>query len=234
MTLPTQNPFLDPISEALDPGAAVLDIGSGRRPAIPPPDRPAGVHYVGLDISADELALAPPGSYDETIVSAAERRVPDLVGRFDLIVSYGVLEHIQDVPPAVANFRAYLKPEGKFVGFLAGRYAAFSIANRLIPFWLGRRLVTRWMRRDIDTVFRAYYDHCDSRGLQGAFSDWNEVEVVPLWAGRPYFGRIPGMLSLYMRYEDFVKSHGWNRLATHYVVTASVEPAASETRNVIS
>jgi SAM-dependent methyltransferase len=179
------------------------------------------VHYAGLDISAEELALAPPGSYDEKIVSAAEQRVSDLVGRFDLIVSWGVLEHIRDLPPAATNFRAYLKPGGTFVAFLAGRYAAFAVANRMIPWWLGRRLVARLTRREVDIVFRAYYDHCDLRGLQAAFSGWDELEVVPLWGGAGYFERIPGMFGLYIRYEDFASSHGWNRLATHYVVTAS-------------
>jgi SAM-dependent methyltransferase len=224
--------FWGSVNEALGPGAVVLDIGSGRRPTIPPSDRPAGVHYTGLDLSADELALAPPGSYDEAIVSAAEQRVPDLVGRFDLIVSWGVLEHIRDLPPAVANFRAYLKPEGTFVAFLAGRYAAFAVANRLIPSWLGRRLIARWGRRDLDTVFRAHYDNCDLGGLQEAFTGWDELEVVPLWAGGGYFERLPGALGLYLRYEGFVRSHGWNRLATHYVVTARRRTVASETGNV--
>ena len=50
-----------------------------------------------------------------------------------------------------------------------------------MPSWLGRRLVARLMRRDLDTVFRAYYDHCDSRGLQEAFMGWDELEVVPMW-----------------------------------------------------
>src|SRR5207237_5367447 len=129
---PWATEFWDGLNRALDAGAAVLDVGSGRRPTIPPTDRPAGVHYAGLDVSADELALAPSGSYDETVVSPAEQRVPHLVGRFDLIVSWGVFEHLRDLPPAAANFRAYLKPGGTLVAFLAGRYAAYAIANRII------------------------------------------------------------------------------------------------------
>jgi 2-polyprenyl-6-hydroxyphenyl methylase/3-demethylubiquinone-9 3-methyltransferase len=212
--------FWERVRPAVASAAAVLDVGSGRRPAVPPTARPKGAHYVGLDISAHELALAPPGSYDETVVANAAQLVPELVGRFDLIISYGVLEHIRDLPPAVRNFHAYLKPPGTFLAWLSGKNAVFAIVNRLVPDSFGRRLVARLMRRELNTVFTAYYDHCDSKGLHAAFSGWDEIEIIPLWRGAGYFERFPGLLGLYLRYEDFAIARGWNRLASHYVVEA--------------
>jgi hypothetical protein len=75
-------------------------------------------------------------------------------------------------------------------------------------------------RRPIDTVFPAYYDHCDERGLREAFGSWEQVEVIPLWRGADYFERLPGLLGLYLRYEDLAIRRGWTGLATNYVVIA--------------
>src|SRR5215210_921287 len=53
----------------LKPGQRVLDVGGGKNPAISPQVKQAlGLHIVGLDISGDELAQAPAGAYDATIV----------------------------------------------------------------------------------------------------------------------------------------------------------------------
>jgi SAM-dependent methyltransferase len=212
--------FWEEVNSTLAGGRAVLDVGSGRRPTIAPEDRPAEVEYVGLDISAEELALAPDGAYDETVAADAKDLVQDLVGRFDLILSWQVLEHVQDLPRAATNFHGYARPGGTFVAMLSGRHAAYAVANRVLPADLARRFVARLRRRPIDTVFPAYYDHCDERGLREAFSGWEQVDVIPLWRGADYFDRIPGLLQLYLRYEDMAIKRGWNGLATNYVVIA--------------
>jgi SAM-dependent methyltransferase len=212
--------FWDEVNSTLARAGAVLDVGSGRRPTIAPEDRPAGVEYVGLDISAEELALAPEGAYDQTVAADASDLVQDLVGRFDLILSWQVLEHVRDLPHAAANFHAYARPGGAFVAMLSGRYAAYAVANRVLPAETARKFVARLRRRPLDTVFPAHYDHCDEKGLREAFSTWEQVEVIPLWRGADYFERLPGLLSLYLRYEDLAIRRGWNGLATNYVVIA--------------
>jgi SAM-dependent methyltransferase len=213
--------FWEFVDRALRPGAAILDIGAGRRPTIQPDQRPAGSHYVGLDVSGHELEMSDEGSYDETIVTDAQVPVLALIDRFDLIVAWQVLEHFSDVRQAVNAFHGYLKEGGWFVACLSGRHAAFAVANRALPARFGRGLVTRLMRRPTDTVFPAYYDHCDEHGLRTAFAGWDEVHIVPLWHGADYFARLPHLRSLYLRYEDWVIARGFTNLATHYVVAAS-------------
>ena len=47
----------------------ISDVEGGSRPFVSPQQRKAlGVYVVGIDISAEELTLAPIGSYDETVV----------------------------------------------------------------------------------------------------------------------------------------------------------------------
>jgi SAM-dependent methyltransferase len=214
------------VDRALRPGVSILDIGAGRRPTILPHRRPEGTHYVGMDISGDELAEAEPGSYDETVVADAQREIPELNGRFELIVAWQVLEHFEDLPRAAAQFYGYAKPGGWFVSCLSGRYAAFSVANRILPDALGSRLVASLMRRPVETVFPAHYDHCDHSGLRSAFSGWDELEVIPLWRGADYFARLPGLRGLYVRYEDWTIRRDLKNLATHYVVAARKAPTS--------
>jgi SAM-dependent methyltransferase len=216
--------FWEFVERALRPGAAILDVGAGRRPTILPDRRPEDVHYVGMDISTDELEAAEPGAYHETVVADAQRPLPELVDRFDLIVAWQVLEHFEDLPSAASQFHRYAKDGGWFVSCLSGRYAAFAIGNRLLPKALGSRVVAYLMRRPVETVFPAHYDHCDERGLHEAFADWDEVHVIPLWRGADYFARLPGLRWLYLRYENWTIRHEHTNLATHYVVAARKHP----------
>src|SRR5438045_1693031 len=121
------------VNRALAPGVAVLDVGGGRRPTIAPEERPDGSHYVGLDVSASELETAPPGSYEEKVVSEAEILRPELVGRFDLIVAWQVLEHFRDLPEAAQAFHEYAKDGGWLVACLSGRHAVFAVGTRILP-----------------------------------------------------------------------------------------------------
>jgi SAM-dependent methyltransferase len=212
--------FWSYVNDALRPGVNVLDIGAGRRPTILPERRPPDVHYVGLDVSAEELEASEPGSYDEQFVANAEVLVPELVDRFDLIVAWQVLEHFRNLPAAADSFYAYARRGGWFVSVLSGRRAAFSIANRILPSAVGERVVARLMRRPVETVFPAHYDHCTESGLYEAFSSWEEVHVYPLWRGADYFERLPGLRGLYIRYEDWAIRRGHTNLATHYAIAA--------------
>jgi SAM-dependent methyltransferase len=208
------------VGEAMRPGIAVLDVGAGRRPTIAPEDRPRDVRYVGLDVSVEELELSGPGSYDEKVVADASSLVTELVDRFDLIVAWQVLEHLRDVRAAAEAFRSYTRQGGWFVTCVSGRWAAFAVANRLLPNRFGRPLVARLMGRSVDEVFEAHYDHCDERGLRMAFSKWDEIHVVPLWRGADYFERFPRLRSIYIAYEDWALRGRHLNLATHYVVAA--------------
>ena len=107
----------------LKPGAEVLDAGSGRRSAIRPADRPAGLRWTGLDLSAAELERAEAGAYDDIVEADLVDRVPALEGRFDVITSYQVLEHVKPLPAALDNLRAYLRPEGVLIALFSGRWS---------------------------------------------------------------------------------------------------------------
>jgi SAM-dependent methyltransferase len=217
---PWRAPFQRRLENVLRPGQTILDVGAGRSPTIPPDRRPDGTRYVGLDISAAELAAAPPGSYDETWVADVTHRVPELEDRFDLILSWQVLEHVRPLGAAFDNFHAYLRPGGRFVGQFSGTFSYFGLANRLIPHGLTAWLVDRFTERTSDNVFPAHYHRCWDGALRHILAPWAHAEIVPRYTGAAYLRAVPPAQALYLLYEDWAMRSGQLDLATHYIVEA--------------
>ena len=214
-------PFRGAIEAVLEPGMAILDLGSGRNPTIPRHERPAGTTYVGVDLSGDELAAAPEGSYDEHTVADIGTLQDHLVGRFHLIVSWQVLEHVRDLGAAIVCIRAYLKPGGTFVAMFSGSRSAFAAINRVVPFRVGAPMVSRVMgRSSSNPVFPAYYDRCYASALDELLVDWADVRIAPFYRGAGYFRFSPILTRAYLAFEDRVAAGGREDLATHYLVVA--------------
>lgn len=213
--------FMDAVKPYLANGAAVLDAGSGRRPAIPVAARPDGLRYVGLDLSAAELRRSEPGSYDEVVESDLTDRVPSLSASFDVVVSYQVLEHIQNVPLALENVRTYLRPAGALVALFSGKWSAFGALNMLLPSNFATNVLPRITpSRASDSIFPAYYDHCTASKLRQAMREWHDVDIDPLYRGAGYFQFSRVMQRAYLQAEDRIARSGRANLATHYVLIA--------------
>lgn len=218
--------FLGPFREAFTPvvrrpGARILDLGSGRCPTIPPQERSEGTFYVGLDMSADELRLASPRSYDEHVVADASRELPELRARFDLVVSLYVLEHIADLRRALQYIRSYLAPGGQLVALFSGRYSAFGLVNRLLPDRISSPFVARHMNRERSSVFPAYYDQCHFDALGSLLAGWSSFDVETSWRGLNYFRFSRTLSTAYIAYEEFAKRRGLAILAPYYLIRAT-------------
>ena len=208
------------VARELRPGIRILDVGSGRRPALPREHRPPDCTYVGLDMSLQELMAAPPGSYDQTVASDVLTFRPELAGRFDLVLSWQVLEHVKPLGQAFENIRLYLAPGGAFLAQLSGKFSVFALVNQLFPHRLSRWALKTFLGRDPATVFPAHYDQCWYGALIRMTSGWSDVEVLPRYRGSGYL-RFLRVLELgYLRYEDWSIEHGNHNLATHYLISA--------------
>ena len=217
--VPWRRSFYEYVARVLAPGAAILDVGSGRSPAIPVDLRPPDCRYVGLDISARELAAAPVGSYDEAVVADLLEPPPELAGRFDLVVSWQVLEHVDSLVVALDAIHGCLRSGGHLAALLSGRWALFAVANRLIPRRIGVRLMGATLERDPETVFPARYDRATMSGITAALRGWTEAEIVPRYRGAGYLCAFPRLQALYVVYEGWARESHPN-LATHYLVFA--------------
>lgn len=214
-----------PVRERAEPivargGGRILDVGSGRRPTFAAEARAPGTWYAGLDVSGAELARAGPGDYDETIVADLVDPVDRLRDRFDLIVSWQVLEHVSDMALALGNLRSYLRPGGRLVAMFSGGLAIYALVNRVLPVRLGARLGALVTRRPRDTVFPAFYDRCTDRALRPLLAGWGRAELLPLYRGGNYFEFSPVALAAYLGYEELVYQRQITGLATHYILCA--------------
>jgi SAM-dependent methyltransferase len=213
--------FVERARESLAEGTAVLDVGAGRTPTFPPAERPAGCVVVALDASQEELDAAPAGAYDERVVGDVGDRVPRLEGRFDLAVSFQVLEHVQALDRTLGNLHAYLRPGGRLVALVSGSFSAFALLNRAVPERLGVAAMRRLLDREPDSVFSAHYDRCWHGALVELLEPWSRAEVVPIYRGADYFAFSRPLRAAYLAYEDWAARGGHRNLATHYVLDAT-------------
>jgi SAM-dependent methyltransferase len=215
-----RGPFVAELDGVLRPGIQILDIGSGADPTLAPEERPPGSHYVGLDISLEELNRAPAGSYDETHVSDVRKRVPELSERFDVIVSFQVLEHVKPLDVAIANVRSYLRPGGLMVHRLSGGRSVFSLLNRAVPERAALWLEVRLRDREPDSVFPATYDRCTYTGLERMLEGFSSHRIVPQYTGALYFEFLRPLQALYLAFEEWTWRRGKRDLASYYVLSA--------------
>jgi acetyltransferase-like isoleucine patch superfamily enzyme/SAM-dependent methyltransferase len=212
--------FSDAVRRALAPGMTVLDVGAGTAPSSGAGERPAGCTWVGQDVVAAELRKAPAGSYDELSVGSICDRDPVLEGRFDLVLARFVFEHVTPLGDAIENLRTYLRPGGRLIALLSGRWSAFALLNRVLPAPLARLAMARTLGRDPDTVFEAHYDGCTKRGLERMLAGWGSAAVQPHFCGVGYFTWSRPLMAGYVAFEEIAVRRGWDDLATYYLVEA--------------
>jgi SAM-dependent methyltransferase len=213
-------PFDDRVRPALRVGIEILDVGPGRRPTIPVSARPPRTRYVALDPSRAELQLAPAGVYDETIVADVVEHLPALEERFQLIVSWNVLEHVPSLEAALANLHSYLRPGGLLVAQFAGSFAAHALLSRAIPHVLAARAIDKLLGRPRHTVFAAHYDRCHYSALDHLLAPFCTHAITPHYRDASYFRFSRLALALYLGFEQWALRRQRRNLASHYLICA--------------
>lgn len=136
----------------------VVDVGAGKKWHFPQHYKEwFGLHLIGLDISAAEMA--PNTALDEKIECDVVEDIPLSDGSVDLFTVSSGVEHFSNNERFLQHAYQKLRPGGFFIAQFPSRYAAFAIANRLLPHRFTRRLLDGAMLDDEhDLGFRAYYD----------------------------------------------------------------------------
>jgi len=202
----------------------LLEVGGGRGPLLTPSEaEQAGVALTVNDIDAGELALAP-GAFQTAQFNVAGDFDPKLAGRFDLIVSREVFEHVRDAPRAWSNVCALLAPGGVGLAFHPTLYAPPFVINWLAPEALTAPIL-RFFFSDRNQgdypKFPARYELCfgDPSRVEPTLRrcGFSSVLVAPFW-GHRYFRHIPGLRELDAAIGDLAERRDW-RLMTSYAYT---------------
>jgi SAM-dependent methyltransferase len=135
----------------------ILDVGGGAQPQLSEAELAVGsLDYTVMDISEAELAHAP-DTYKKVVMDIAGDMV-SCVGRYDLVFSRFVAEHVKNANRLHSNVLALLKPGGIAIHFFPTLFALPFLVNKLLPEWLTVRFLSK--QRQARGKFAAYYRWC--------------------------------------------------------------------------
>lgn len=151
----------------IKPYMHVCDVGAGRNPCIDKEFKNRMLLKItGLDISKEQLQLAPQGSYDKIITR-------DICKKFnkpfaDLVICQALLEHIPDVNKALEGIYSIIKPGGTALIFVPSSNAIYAQLNLLLPERLKRKIL--------------FFIFPESRNFQGFISYYHDCTPQKLLA----------------------------------------------------
>ena len=159
--------FLDTLVARYAP-KTILEVGSGANPTMSIDDvRRWNIQYITSDIDENELKKAD-SIYTTYCMDFSQGVVPaDLTGRFDLIFSRMVNEHVKDGRLYHSNIFRMLAPGGIAVHAFSTLYALPFLVNYMMPVALSEKVLKFFSPRDVyqHGKFPAYYSW--SRGPTG-------------------------------------------------------------------
>lgn len=118
------------LAGALRPGARALDVGCGRRTRLTE-YRDSITELVGVDL--DEEAGRENAELDRFVAADACSGLPFEDGSFDLVYANFVVEHLDDPPAALRDWRRLLADDGSLVLLTSNRASPLLAAASLVP-----------------------------------------------------------------------------------------------------
>jgi SAM-dependent methyltransferase len=177
----------------------VCDLGGGANPVLPLDFVTENeLDYLVADVSAEELAKAPPGY--ATLLADVSSPAFDPAGDFDVVCSVMLAEHLRDPETFHRNVHRMLRPGGIAFHFFPTWYALPFVVNRFLPEPLTRSLLG-WIQPGREqegkhAKFKAYYRWCRGptrRQLLRFDRLGFEVSHYIGFFGHGYYGGIKGI-----------------------------------------
>ena len=207
-----------------DSGAVeVGELGGGANPAVSLAEQVGHpVNLTVLDISPEQLDRTPAGLDTLCVDLCADD--PPVLGRFDLVFSRMLCEHVRSGRTFHRNCHAALRPGGRAVHFFPAATALPFAANRLLPLGLSERLLGTFFparkRGGAYDKFPAYYSWCwgpTRPQLERYRSLGFEIESCDVGIGHGYYERLPGLRQLENAKSELVLRHPTPWLAAYVV-----------------
>lgn len=205
----------------------ICEVGAGANPLLSSAfvDR-KGLSYTLLDSSPEELAKAGAG-YDRIVTDISS---PGFVsaerGRFDVVFSRTVAEHVVDARAFHSNVRSMLAPGGVACHFFPTLFALPFVLNKLLPEPIVTRLLLTLQPKRVahghHGKFRAHYRWCvgphNSQLRRLEDLGYDVVEYVGYF-GHHYYARVPPIQHLVDWSASLVLAHPNPWLTSYACVT---------------
>lgn len=205
------------------PQADILELGGGRRPSFHLSEMPSNLKsYTVNDVSEAELSLVPYG-YDKACFDVAGD-ASAFEGRYDVVFSRFLAEHVKDGRAMHRNVHKVLKPGGVAFHLIPTLYALPFVMNRLLPERIGQKVLDVFSpRREISPKFPAYYSQCygDTRGMRRLFQDigYERVEIRNFY-GHFYYETMPGLRELEKWFSKLAARREWSAVSSYAYIFA--------------
>lgn len=207
------------LAALLRPGITVVDLGSGRNPAIPLEDKKRlGLHVIGVDISAEALQAAPEGGYDEIVCADAERFTRREVA--DLVISRALAEHLEEPEKMFQRTWELLKEGGETLHFIPNRHAFFAHLNRVAPEGLKRKLLhTLYPLSRGHMGFPAFYNSCTPATIRSILEGigFQEVAVDAYYCSNYFVALLPAHVAM-VGWQLAAMNLGASELCENFIV----------------
>lgn len=134
----------------------LLEIGCGNSVILPIFAKKFGFSISGLDYSElgckqSRMILERENIEGEIILGDAFNPSKDLIGRFDVVCSFGVVEHFEDTAGTIAAFAKFLKPGGILITSIPNMKGATGWLHK----WLNRPVYNIHVPLDIYDMKKA-------------------------------------------------------------------------------
>jgi SAM-dependent methyltransferase len=147
-------------------GGNICELGGGARPALEIDFLDQnGLDCLVVDLSETELRKTPPG-YATLVgdVSSKDFTTGEHDGKYDLVFSRVLAEHVRDARQFHRNVHRLLRPGGIAMHFFPTLWWPPFVANRILPEWVAERILLRLQpyrqRSGTSGKFPAYYHWC--------------------------------------------------------------------------
>jgi len=211
------------------PGARLIEIGCGGSRWLPYFHRAFGYDVSGIDytvagVRLSQAILDKAGVSGRIVQGDLFEPPPDWIGRFDVVVSFGLVEHFENTSQVVSACARYLRPGGRMITLVPTMHGLYGLAYRLLRPAVYRKHIPH----SRETLAQAH----TNAGLNVTHCDY--VLGLPGMISSPAGPGLPGHLafaasSLYWKLER----SGWgippNRYTSPYALCVATKSDDTQT-----
>jgi SAM-dependent methyltransferase len=193
---------------------SILEVGGVDRPML---GKSKNYTFYGMDIDDRPSCYE---CYDKFLVQSVEDKIS---GKFDLIISTTLLEHVPNNKRSVRSMYDSLNEGGSMVHYIPNKYHFYSLCLRLVGPKI-QKILIKFLRPEAISVtgYPAFFDQCSPNQMKNLFEEhgFKEVEIMPYYKATDYFAFfIPAYLFVAV-FENLFDYFGISHFASGFIVKA--------------